>query len=138
VKTKIRFPKPANKYHSKKIVVNGEKFDSEKEYMRFCELKLLKRSGHIKDLQRQVKFLLIPAQYETVETGEYYKRGSKKGQAKTKQVCVEQQVVYKADFVYQQDGKTVVEDTKGVRTTDYIIKRKLMLWVHKIKIKEVC
>jgi hypothetical protein len=34
-------------------------------------------------------------------------------------------------------GETVVEDTKGFRTKDYVIKRKLMLWVHGIKIHEV-
>lgn len=45
--------------------------------------------------------------------------------------------MYIADFVYHEDGMQVVEDTKGVRTADYIIKRKLMLWVHGIRIKEV-
>jgi hypothetical protein len=44
---------------------------------------------------------------------------------------------YVADFVYMQDGKKVVEDTKGFKTADYIIKRKLMLWVHGIQVKEI-
>ena len=45
---------------------------------------------------------------------------------------------YVADFVYlDEQGKTVVEDAKGVRTKDYIIKRKLMLWLHNIRIREV-
>lgn len=50
---------------------------------------------------------------------------------------VERAVKYKADFVYKENGETVVEDTKGVKTKDYIIKRKLMLWVHGISIREV-
>lgn len=53
-----------SKYHSKKITVDGETFDSKKEYRRYRELLLLERAGLITNLQRQVKFLLIPAQYE--------------------------------------------------------------------------
>ena len=89
-----------SKYFNRKITVNGIPFDSQKEYKRFCELSLLQRAGVITDLERQVKFVLIPAQYETVPTGEYYKRGEKKGQPKFKDVCVEQSLVYNADFVY--------------------------------------
>ena len=51
--------------------------------------------------------------------------------------CLEKEVSYIADFCYEQAGKPVVEDTKGFRTADYVIKRKLMLHVHGIKIKEV-
>jgi hypothetical protein len=107
-------------------------FDSLKEYRRFCELVLLERAGRIQDLQRQVKFVLIPTQYERFErystkTGKRLKDGIR---------TVEQEVSYIADFVYTQDGKQVVEDSKGFRTADYIIKRKLMLHVHGIKIKE--
>jgi hypothetical protein len=49
----------------------------------------------------------------------------------------ERRCVYVADFVYTEDGKKVVEDTKGMRTKEYVIKRKLMLYIHHIKIKEV-
>ena len=107
-----------NKYHSKKVTYNGETFDSKKEYRRFCELSLLERAGAITDLQRQVKHELLPSQ-------------------RIDGKVVERPVVYVADFVYKQDGKTVVEDTKGMKTRDYIIKRKLMLWVHGVQIKEV-
>ncbi len=110
------------KYHSRKITKGGITFDSVKEYRRFCELSLLERAGTITDLRRQVKFVLIPAQY----AGEDKKRR-----------CVERECAYIADFVYIEDGKTVVEDTKGVRTKDYIIKRKLMLYIHGIRIREV-
>ena len=121
-----------SKYHSKKIIVNGEKFDSKKEHSRFKQLSLLEKAGVITNLKRQVKYELIPAQYETFErygkTGKRLKDGRK---------CVENAVTYYADFVYETDGKTVVEDAKGVKTKDYIIKRKLMLYVHGIKISEV-
>ncbi len=121
------------KYGNKKITVDGVTFDSKKEYLRWCELRLLERAGQIADLQRQVKYELIPAQYEEFErystkTGNRLKNGLR---------CVEKECSYIADFVYQQDGKTVVEDTKGVKTEAYIIKRKLMLHIHGIKIREV-
>lgn len=125
-----------SKYKAKKVTYNGEVFDSVKEYKRYLELSLLLRAGAIQDLQRQVPFELIPSQFEYIPTGEYYKQGERKGQPKIKRVCVEESVKYFADFVYIENGKQVVEDSKGARTKDYIIKRKLMLWVHGIKIKE--
>ena len=121
------------KYGNKKITVDGVTFDSKKEYLRWCELRLLQKAGHITDLQRQVKYELIPAQYEEYErysekTGKRLKNGLR---------CVEKECAYIADFVYQQDGQSVVEDTKGYKTEAYIIKRKLMLYVHGIKIHEI-
>lgn len=133
-----------SKYLNKKITVDGITFDSRKEYRRWCELNLLERAGEITGLERQVKFELIPSQYRTVETGERYKkndpaRGIVAGDPKTKEVCLEKACVYIADFVYREDGRQVVEDTKSnaTRTKDYIIKRKLMLWKYGIKIREV-
>lgn len=124
-----------NKYGAKKITdpVTGIEFDSKKEYRRWQELSLMEKAGQISNLQLQVKFVLIPAQYERYErysnkTGKRLKDGIR---------CLEKEVSYIADFVYEQAGKTVVEDTKGFRTADYIIKRKLMLHVHGIKIMEV-
>lgn len=121
-----------NKYGSKKIVRDGITFDSKKEYRRYCELALLEKAGRVTGLKLQVPFELIPAQYETFER--YGKKGQRLQDGKR---CIEKAVIYRADFVYTEDGKTVVEDTKGFKTKDYIIKRKLMLWVHGIKIKEV-
>lgn len=131
-----------SKYRSKKVTVDGVTYDSQKEYYRWCELCLLQKAGKITDLERQVKFELIPAQYRTVETGERYKRnnlarGIRAGDPKTKEVCLEQSCVYIADFVYRENGRQVVEDTKGVRTEAYKIKRKLMLYIYGIKIREV-
>ncbi len=125
----FKFNEQANKYQNKKITVAGEKFDSMKEYNRYCELKMLERSGIITDLKRQVKYILIPAQYEPDIIGA--RGGRKKGK------LLERECAYLADFVYKENGLEVVEDTKGVKTADYIIKRKLMLHKHNIKIKEL-
>lgn len=119
-----------SKYHSKKITVDGETFDSLKEYRRFCELRLLQRAGKITDLKRQVKFVLIPTQREPDKIG--VRGGVKKGRV------IEQECAYLADFTYYTDaGDYVVEDTKGFRTADYIIKRKLMLYMNGIRIQEI-
>ena len=126
------------KYHNCKCEYDGIIFDSRKEGLRYQELKLLEKAGEIKELELQKVFELIPAQFETVETGEFYKIGVKKGLPKTKKVCIEQSVTYKADFAYKNKaGETVVEDTKGVKTIEYIIKRKLMLYILGIKINEI-
>ncbi len=117
-----------SKYGNKKITVKGVTFDSSKEYRRFCELSLLERAGKIADLQRQVKFVLVPAQYEPDTIG--VRGGVKRGK------LIEREISYIADFTYNQDGKAVVEDVKGFKTADYIIKRKLMLYIHGIRIKE--
>lgn len=111
-------------------------FDSLKEWRRWNELRLLERAGAITKLQRQVPFELIPAQYHT------FARYGKNGKClKDGKRCIEKSVVYNADFVYidTESGMQIVEDTKSeaTRTKDYIIKRKLMLYVHGIRIKEV-
>lgn len=105
-----------NKYGNIKTKTSdGIKHDSRKEANRWCELKLLERAGKITDLQRQVKYELIPKQ-----DGE--------------RACY-----YVADFVYHDvdANKKVVEDTKGVKTEVYKIKKKLMLYVHGIRIIEI-
>ena len=109
-------------------------FDSKKEAKRYQELKMLERAGAIHDLQRQIKYVLIPAQYEL--TSEVYVKGKEKGKPK-KGKLIERECAYYADFVYICDGETVVEDTKGMKTPEYIIKRKLMLYLHGIKVKEI-
>lgn len=118
-----------NKYHNHK----SGGFDSLKEKRRYNELVMFERAGHISELQTQVHFELIPAQYE------FYERYGKSGKRlKDGARLLERACVYVADFVYKDStGKTIVEDTKGVKTKDYIIKRKLMLYIHGIKIKEV-
>ena len=116
--------------------MDGTVFDSHKEARRWDELLLLRRAGKITNLQRQVRYELIPNQYETYER--YSKRGER---LKDGTRLVERKVEYVADFVYTdaEIGELIVEDTKSpaTRTKEYIIKRKLMLLIHGIKIREV-
>ena len=105
-------------------------YDSIREYNRAQQLKLLEKKGLVSSLQEQVKYELIPAQYEHYDVQGVRKVLHKKN-------LLERGVCYYADFQYIRDGKMVVEDSKGVKTKDYIIKRKLMLQVHGIRIKEV-
>jgi len=110
------------KYGNRKITVSGEgTFDSKKEYDRWCELLLLERTGRISCLQRQKKFEIIPAQR------------SADGK------LLEQAAHYTADFSYGQDGVIVVEDVKSTptKTRDYVLRRKLMLQIHGIRIREI-
>ena len=83
-----------NKYKNKKIIIDGIEFDSEKESNRYSELKILERAGIIKDLRLQVKFELQPP----------YNKNSKRIRG----------IYYIADFVYIEDGKTIIEDTKRI------------------------
>lgn len=104
-----------NKYGAEKV--GGH--DSKKEHSRANQLKLMQLAGEISDLREQVPFELIPTQRD------------KAGNLLEKKCC------YRADFVYNdKKGNLIVEDTKGVRTADYKIKKKLMLFVHGIRIKE--
>jgi hypothetical protein len=97
----------ANKYRNKKCEFDGFKFDSKMEGARYLRLRLLERAGQISDLKLQSRFLLL----------EKFCRNGRRFQAE----------FYIADFEYQQDGKTVIEDVKGVSTTTYMGKRKHFL-----------
>lgn len=116
----------ANKYGAKRVGNHASK----KEHYRAEELKIMERAGLISDLREQVPFTLIPAQYIECDTTP---------NRKPIRSCLEKSCKYIADFIYVDNAtwQTVVEDTKGVRTKEYIIKRKLMLWVHGIRIREV-
>ena len=127
-----------SKYHAKKVVVDGITFDSEREARRYGELMALRLAGEISDLRRQVRYELIPTQYE------YYERYGVAGRRlKDGRRCIEKGVDYIADFVYydKRRGKTIIEDAKGYKDGGayelFVIKRKLMLYVHKIKIREI-
>lgn len=111
-----------NKYRNKKATVDGIRFDSIKEARRYSELKMMEKAGEISGLELQKKFVLLPSQYSEI--------GGKRK-------CIERECAYIADFVYYQDGKMVVEDAKGFKTPEYIIKRKLMLFIHGIRVQEV-
>lgn len=102
-----------SKYHARRTQTSdGVWHDSQKEAMRWDELRLLHRAGAIQDLRRQVRYEVIPKQDG------------------------ERPVYYVADFVYKENGKEVVEDCKGYRTDVYKLKRKLMMLVYGIKILE--
>lgn len=121
-------------YNVKTKTSDGLIFDSHKEARRWEQLRMLEKAGKIVELERQVSYELLPNQYET------YERFSKTGKRlKDGQRLVERKVDYVADFVYHdaERGELIVEDTKGVKTKDYILKRKLMYLVHGIKIREV-
>lgn len=111
--------KPA-KYLNKKTVAGGIKFDSKRELARYRQLTLMERAGLISNLRRQVRYQLIPTQRRA-------------------DGVAERAVFYVADFVYTQEGKEVVEDLKSEITAklpEFIIKRKLLLHVHGITLKE--
>jgi hypothetical protein len=101
-----------SKYGNKRVQTEDGWFDSQAEHRRWCELKLMERAGKIKNLRRQVDFELIPA------IGGFRK------------------IIYRADFVYEEDGREVVEDRKGFRDRVYRLKCRLMLWRHNIVIRE--
>ncbi|MCH5234502.1 MAG: DUF1064 domain-containing protein [Muribaculaceae bacterium] len=116
--------KRGNKYGAKKTGDHASK----KEHGRAGELKLMEAAGIISNLREQVRFNLLPHQYGTCGTD---------FKGKEVKVLLERPLSYIADFVYEKDGQTIVEDTKGVRTEVYKIKRKLMLFFHGIRIKEI-
>lgn len=125
-----------NKYGNRKCQYNGIVFDSRHEMNRYKDLYFMERGHEISDLRVQVPFVLIPEQRE--EPTERYLRGPHKGEYKPGTI-IEKACTYVADFVYTdvQSGKTVVEDAKGMKTEVYRIKKKLMLYVHGIRIIEV-
>ena len=81
---------------------------------------MLEDAGIIHDLKRQVKFELLPSPRDLI-TGK----------------VIERPVSYIADFVYFEGDRLIVEDIKGIRTKDYILKRKMLVYFHGIRIKEV-
>lgn len=126
------FPRSTkNKYNAKSVEYDGIKFDSQKEALRYKELRFLISEGIITDLRRQVKYVLIPTQREPDTIGA--RGGVNQGK------LLERECSYIADFVYTvvETGETVVEDTKGFKTKEYAIKKKLMLFVYGIRIKEI-
>lgn len=109
-----------SKYGNQKVILDGIIFDSKREASRWVELKYMQRAHLIQDLERQVQFIVIPAQKDP-DTGKVIEKACK----------------YVADFTYHENGDLVVEDAKGVKTESYRIKKKLMLKEYGIRIREV-
>lgn len=109
-----------NKYHNTKVIYNGIKFDSKKEMQRYKDLELLESTDYICNLELQKKFLLQ----------EGYTN------AKGKKI---RPIYYIADFYYYDyiDNKWIVEDTKGVRTEVYKLKKKLFEYKYNLTIDEL-
>lgn len=106
-----------NKYKNKKVEYDGIKFDSIKEKNRYIGLKQMEKLGIIKNLQRQVKYELQPS----------FKFNGKTIRS----------INYIADFVYIQDGIEIIEDVKGMRTKEYILKKKMFEYKYQKEIKEI-
>lgn len=107
-----------NKYRNVKTQIDGITFDSRKEAARYCELKIMERAGLIRNLQLQPKFEIQPS----------YIKSGKKVRA----------IIYIADFSYRQkNGKLIVEDVKGKRTKEYLLKKKLVEYRYDFEITEV-
>lgn len=122
-------PKKGNKLHAEKVDMTMPDgtlmhFDSKREARRYMDLWLMQRSGEITNLRTQVKYPLLPKQVHPDGTRE-------------------RAIDYVADFVYEKDGETVVEDSKGFRNTAsaayrvFVMKRKMMLYFHGITVREV-
>lgn len=107
-----------NKFHAKKTEIDGIVFDSKHEAERYAELKLLERGRVIKDLTLQPKFELQEGY--TSPTGKKIRP-----------------ITYIADFMYTEDGNTVVEDAKGMKTDVYKLKKKLFEYKYGIEVREV-
>ena len=109
-----------SKYNNRKVRFLGETFDSMLECERYMYLKALEQQKVISNLQRQVKYVLLSSQKDSKQ-----------------QKTIECGIPSLSDFVYKKGSQTIVEDVKGMKTDVYKIKRKLMLYFHGIRIKEV-
>lgn len=121
------------KYGNTKIKNAYGTFDSSLEWSRFLFLSNREKEGKITNLRRQVEYLLIPAQYGT-------EIKHLKTKDKEVRVLLERSCSYIADFVYERNGKTIVEDCKGAKaviTEAAKIKKKLLLWVHGIELRYI-
>ena len=121
------------KYGNSKIKNAYGTFDSQLEFARFVFLSNRQKEGEISGLRRQVEYLLIPAQYGT-------EIRHLKTKDKEVRVLLERPCSYIADFVYERNGETIVEDCKGSKeiiTETAKIKKKLLLWVHGIRLRYI-
>ena len=121
---------PKHKFNNKKMSTPDGEFDSKGEWQRWLVLKEAQDQGEISDLRRQVKYRLIPTQYKAVEV-------KLKTKTKVVQRVAEHEISYKADFVYEKDGETIVEDYKGYPNDRWPYVKKMMLFFHGIAIREV-
>lgn len=122
--------RPSTKFNNRKFENKDGRWDSNGEYQRWLFLRDQERQGFINNLQRQVKFVLLPTQYrdEVVHL---------KTKDKVVRRVAEREVTYTADFVYEKDGKVVVCDFKGYPNDRWPLKKAMMLYFHGIAVREV-
>lgn len=108
------------KYGNVKTELDGMTFDSKAEARHWADLRWREKAGEIRDLKRQVSYELIPKQARP--SGGY-----------------ERPCTYIADFVFfdVKSGKEICQDVKGASPDVWVLKRKLMLYVHGIEVQEV-
>lgn len=99
-----------SKYGNKRTTIGKKTFDSKKEAVRWLQLVAMQNAGKISFLQTQKSY--------TLEVNGVL-------------ICR-----YRADFVYIENEKTIVEDCKGFKTDVYKLKKKLMLAIYGIEIRE--
>lgn len=131
---KIAQGKKKNKYNAKKVIIDGIRFDSEKEGKRYVVLKKAQEEGIISDLELQPRYVILPAIKDT--RTKHFKRKPDE----IEEYTIQQPVRYTADFRYIKDGKIVVEDVKGSKYTisrDLPLRLRLMRYFHNIKVRIV-
>lgn len=97
-----------NKYGNKRTTIDGVTFASKKEANRYTVLKVLKKTGKVKEFDCQVPYKFASG------------------------------IKYLLDFkVLWEDGRESYEDVKGVLTPVYKLKKKLMKHEFGIDIKEI-
>ena len=124
-----------SKYHNKKVEYAGIAFDSKKEMKRYVFLKDMEDKGVIENLERQVRFVLIPSLTEDVVV---HLKTKDKVVKKTIQLAI----TYTCDFRYIHDGVTIVEDIKASPKSAaldkvFLIKEKLFRWRFGFAIKRI-
>lgn len=113
-----------NKYGAHKTVIDGITFDSKKEAARYCELRLLERSGAITGLELQPGFKFAIEGRPVLIKSKGYPNG--------------RQVTYRADFAYFEGGTRVIEDVKGMRTDVFKLKKAMVeAMFPKVEIREL-
>ena len=115
--------KRSNKYGAKRTRVNGIWFDSKREAERYKLLKAMQMARKITDLELQPEFPLMIGDRPVLMRSKGYPNGRR--------------VKYRADFRYKQDGKIVVEDSKGFATETYKLKKAIVEAIYGIKVVEV-
>jgi len=108
-----------SKYKAKKTEIDGIIFDSKAEAKRYQELKLIEKAGQIKNLFLQPRFMLQKG-FVNLHTGKK-----------------ERAIEYVSDFMYLENNVIIVEDVKGMKTSDYKIKRKLFIHQYQDKYKHI-